>query len=588
MSADPSRDPGHDPTRLPVLFIAALAAAAGPSLLAHNVSPSPTFWNQALALGLWGGFVMLLAAGPQRAGGWAASRAAAPVQLALLLFGAAALWSGTRGSLPSALCLSALGLLGATALLVHSGAAARSSTEANTAFALFCAGWLVAGVLNLGIGLVQVFAPDWPDGEWIAASGIVGRAVGNLRQPNHLSSLLLWSAIAAVALLQLRRVPRALGIAAFAAMIFGVVLTASRTGLVSVGVLALWGLLDRRLSRPARALLLSAPVLYALAWFGMARWAEFSQHTFGGAARLAETDVSGSRFGIWGNTLSLIRAQPWTGVGYGEFNLAWSLTPFPGRPTAFFDHTHNLPLQLGVELGLPLAGLILLLLLWGLARMALLAWRADGDDAVTRRTALMFVLMISLHSLLEYPLWYAYFLLPAAWAFGFGMGLPQGAAALRRGVPLLAPAGAALTLLAAFAVWDYTRVVAVFSAADGAPPLAQRIEQGQRSVFFAHHADYAAATTETEGRVRERAFAGAAHYLLDTRLMMAWADELAAQGDVDRARHLAARLREFKNPLAKDWFAECDEPVKAGEAPPYQCAPPNKAYRWTDFVRTPR
>jgi hypothetical protein len=55
----------------------------------------------------------------------------------------------------------------------------------------------VAGVLNLGIGLVQVFAPDWPDGDWIAASGIVGRAVGNLRQPNHLSSLLLWSAIAA-------------------------------------------------------------------------------------------------------------------------------------------------------------------------------------------------------------------------------------------------------------------------------------------------------------------------------------------------------------------------------------------------------
>jgi O-antigen ligase len=588
MPADPSRDPGHDPTRLPVLFLAALAAAAGPSLLAHNVSPSPTFWNQALALGLWGGFVMLLAAGSQRAGGWAASRAAAPVQVALLLFAAAAVWSGTGGSLPPALCLSALGLLGATALLVHSGAAARGSTEANTAFALFCAGWLVAGVLNLGIGLVQVFAPDWPDGEWIAASGIVGRAVGNLRQPNHLSSLLLWSAIATVALLQLRRVPRALGMAVFAALIFGVVLTASRTGLVSVGILALWGLLDRRLSRPTRALLLAAPVLYALAWFGMARWAEFSQHTFGGAARLAETDVSGSRFGIWGNTLALIKAQPWTGVGYGEFNLAWSLTPFPGRPTAFFDHTHNLPLQLAVELGLPLAGLILLLLLWALARMALLAWRADGDDAVTRRTALMFVLMISLHSLLEYPLWYAYFLLPAAWAFGFGMGLPQTAAPLRRGVPLLAPAGAALTLLAAFAVWDYTRVVAVFSAADGAPPLAQRIERGQRSVFFAHHADYAAATTDTEGRVRDRAFAGAAHYLLDTRLMMAWADELAAQGDVDRARYLAARLREFRNPLAKDWLAECDAPVKAGDTPPYQCAAPQQVYGWRDFVRRAR
>ena len=33
---------------------------------------------------------------------------------------------------------------------------------------------------------------------------------------------------------------------------------------------------------------------------------------------------------------------------------AWTLTPFPGRPIAFFDHTHNLPLQLIVELGVPL------------------------------------------------------------------------------------------------------------------------------------------------------------------------------------------------------------------------------------------
>ena len=76
---------------------------------------------------------------------------------------------------------------------------------------------------------------------------------------------------------------------------------------------------------------------------------------FGGGARLGEGDISSSRFGIWRNTLALIRAHPWLGVGFGEFNFAWTLTPFPGRPVAFFDHTHNLPLQLAVELGLPLA-----------------------------------------------------------------------------------------------------------------------------------------------------------------------------------------------------------------------------------------
>ena len=154
-------------------------------------------------------------------------------------------------------------------------------------------------------------------------------------------------------------------------MTFAVVLTASRTGVLGVGLLALWGLLDRRLSRPTRLLLLLSPLLYALAWAGLSAWAEASRHAFGGETRLAEADLSGSRFGIWANTLELIRQQPWTGVGFGEFNLAWTLTPFPGRPVAFFDHTHNLPLQLAVELGLPLAGLVLALLVAGaVARLA--------------------------------------------------------------------------------------------------------------------------------------------------------------------------------------------------------------------------
>lgn len=578
--------PAHDPWRLPVILIAAVLAAVLPSLLAYNISPSPTFFNQALAFGLWGALALLLASGPDASQpGLAASRQALPAQAALALLAAAVAWSGTVGTLPSPLTLSALGTLGATALLVHSGSAARSARDGSLLFALFAWGWLGAGFINLGIGVVQVFAPDWPDGDWIATSSIVGRAVGNLRQPNHLSSVLLWAAICAVALLELRHIPRRLGQLGFAAMIFGVVLTASRTGLVSVGILALWGLLDRRLSRPTRALLLAAPLLYALAWFGMARWAEISQHTFGGAARLAETDVSGSRFGVWSNTLALIRDQPWTGVGYGEFNLAWTLTPFPGRPTAFFDHTHNLPLQLAVELGLPLAALILGLLTWGLVRVARQAWRSDGDDSLCGRAALMFVLMIGLHSLLEYPLWYAYFLLPTAWAFGYGLGAPASAAPTAKGAALIGPAALALTVLAAFAVWDYTRVTPIFNTKDDtAPPLPLRIEQGQRSVFFAHHADYAAATTNVDRRLRDRGFEGAVHALLDTRLMVAWAEDLAGRGDVDRARHLAARLREFKNPLSRNWFAECDDPVMPGAPAPFQCAPPLKAYGWRDFL----
>ena len=209
--------------------------------------------------------------------------------------------------------------------------------------------------------------------------------MGNLRQPNHLSSLLLWAGIATVALVDLRRLGRRAGAAVLAALVFAVVLTASRTGLLSVLLLALWGGVDRRLARPTRQLLLAAPLVYALCWLGLAQWAAASHHAFGGSARLAETDISSSRFGIWSNTLALIRRQPWTGVGFGEFNLAWTLTPFPGRPVAFFDHTHNLPLQLAVELGLPLGGAVMALLLWALLRGLRDAWA--GGRRARHRTA---------------------------------------------------------------------------------------------------------------------------------------------------------------------------------------------------------
>ncbi|MEO7851181.1 MAG: Wzy polymerase domain-containing protein [Rubrivivax sp.] len=586
--------PPLGPRASPAIIVMAVAAACGPSLLAYNVSPSPTFLNQALALALWGWFVALTALQCEvpRAVRHALRDTALPLAaLALTALAAAATWA--FASLPAGLALSALGLLAATALLLLSGAVARASAQAMPLFTAFCIGWVVAGALNAGIGIIQVFAPALADGDWLARSSLAGRAVGNLRQPNHLSSLLLWSAIAVVPLLELGRLRRRVAYALFALMVFAVVLTASRTGVLGIGLLALWGLLGRRLSRPTRGLLLSAPLLYALAWAGLALWAELSHHAFGGEARLAEADLSGSRFGIWANTLSLIRQQPWLGVGFGEFNFAWSLTPFPGRPTAFFDHTHNLPLHLAVELGLPLATLIMVLLLAGLWRAWQLAQKATAADApmgVALRSAWMMLVLIGVHSQLEYPLWYAYFLLPAAWLWGFAMGRPRAVTsvaavspgAATRPTRVLFVLGMLTVVLTTLAVLDYARVVRIFSASPTTLPLAERIAEGQSSWLFAHHADYAAVTTDGLGGSRGHSFQRAPHYLLDTRLMIAWAEALAAGGEEDKARHLAQRLREFRNPLAKDFFAPC-EAAPAPSPLPFQCQAPSGVLHWQDF-----
>ncbi len=568
----------------------ALAAAAAPSLLAYNLPPSPTFLNQALALCLWGWFVSAAATlgttlRDNSTLASAARQAWTPL-LALALLAGAALSSWAFGALPPAFALSAVGLLGAAALVLLAGAAVGSAELASRLFVAFCWAWVGAGVLNVVIAGVQVFTPDWPDGEWLARPGVPGRAVGNLRQPNHLASLLVWSAVALVPLVELRRLARHWAWAVMASLMLAVVLSASRTGMLGVLILAAWGLLDRRLAPGTRGLLLATPLLFVLAWGLMAWWSASGGHTFGGTARLAEADLSGSRFGIWANTWSLITQHPLLGVGFGEFNLAWSLNPFPGRSAAFFDHAHNLPLHLAAELGLPLATAVLALL--GLALW--LAWRrarqASGEAGVVLTTAWVMVAMIALHSQLEYPLWYAYFLLPAAWALGLGLhGRAAAAAAQETPGLALSLGGFALVLGAGLAFMDYLRVAAVFAPADDAPPLAQRIEAGRRSLFFAHHADYAAATQAEPAPKLDAAFASATHYLLDTRLMIAWVKHLAEQGRLVEARQLAQRLREFHNPAAAEFFEPCSPTGATAPSAPFQCQAPEQPVPWRAYLR---
>jgi hypothetical protein len=57
--------------------------------------------------------------------------------------------------------------------------------------------------------------------------------------------------------------------------------------------------------------------------------------------------------------------------------------------------------------------------------------------------------------------------------------------------------------------------------------------------------------------------------------MIAWAKALAAQGDVDAARHIAARLREFRKADAEGFFEPCPETaVPPGSGLPFQCELP--------------
>jgi O-antigen ligase len=595
-AALPLSSPAHDdaPGASPVVFGSALVAVALPVLLAYNLPPSSTFLNQAAALVGWGLFCAMLAATLPRQATAAASGGLRSLVVALVLLLGAVVVSMFHSGLPSGLGLSSLGLIGAAILVACTAAAVQQAGEGDTAFEVFCLALLAAALASVAIAIVQYFFPALADGDVLARASSPGRVGANLRQPNHLSSLLL-AALAGLVWLHDRRerratppspALRAATVAVALLLVFGVVLTVSRTGTVCIVMLALWGVVDRRLSRFTRAMLWLVPLVYVLCWMGVSEWSAAQAHAFAGESQLHKSDLSSSRFGIWSNTLALIRMHPWTGVGWGEFNFAWTLTPFPGRPVAFFDHTHNLPLQFAVELGLPLATLVLVLLaaaLWGALQCAR---RAVPADLPSVRCGLAMVLMMAVHSLLEYPLWYAYFLLPTAFAFGIAVGGRRDADARpARAGRVLVAGGVLLAVGGLFSFADYLRVVQIFAPGSDPAPLEQRIESGRHSVFFAHHAHYAAVTTAAYPSTEMPGFEVAPHYLLDARLMVAWAKALNERGDVERARYVAERLKEFNHPEGDKFFAVCAD--AAAEPLPFQCAPSTKAFTSEDFRGTP-
>ena len=569
--------PTHPLHASPALLAALLAACALPLLIAYNLTPMATLFNQLAALAGWGLCLYLLA--PIGTGHGLRPNTAL-LALGLLLLAALVAPNGAASA----------AALAAALLVLLAGMRASSDERAREpVMDLFCLALLVAGLLSVAVALVQVFAPGWADGSVIARSGVVGRAVGNMRQPNHLASLLMWACVAAVWLANSRR-GRAWAAALPAllfAMVFAVVLSASRTGMIGVGLLALWGLLDRKLSRLSRWALVATPLMLGLSWLLMSAWSASSGQAFGAESRLAEGAGSPSRMAIMANAWRLLQQYPLTGVGWGDFNLAWTMTPFPGRPTAFFDHTHNLPMQLLVELGWPLGLLVIGLLLYSVWRAFRSGLRAPDGEAPLLRCAFMIVLMIGLHSLLEYPLWYVYFLLPAAFALGLCLGAAAPTQA-RQGLTLpdsaLRAAGVLMIAGSAFALWDYLRVVEIYMPPAQAAPLEQRIARGQHSLFFGAQADYAAATSLPAGPAALEATRRTAHQLIDTRLMMAWAKSLHASGDTDRARYVVQRLREFRNKQAEDWLTECEEPeVRALQSPPFQCEGPSRDYDFREM-----
>lgn len=265
------------------------------------------------------------------------------------------------------------------------------------------------------------------------------RVMANLGQPNQLASLLLMGMVALAFIFEQRRIGRLGLFLAAAFMTWVIVLTGSRTAFLSALAIVLFLLLKKRYKGE------SLPPRFLVIWFAgfvLAILAAPSIHEFlllGDVRNVALTDQNGRAL-IWQQTMAAIADAPWLGYGWNQTPVAQATGALQYPGTLFFSNAHNLVLDLCAWVGLPLGiALSAACAYWFFTRIK----RARSPEAVY---AMAMLLPIAVHSMLEFPFAYAYFLLAA----GLLIGVAEASTALVPPFSLSVPAGwGMLALLAA-------------------------------------------------------------------------------------------------------------------------------------------
>jgi O-antigen ligase len=312
----------------------------------------------------------------------------------------------------------------------------------------------------------------------VFASPFLGRASALVGQPNQLATFAVMAWCAAFYLWWRGLVP-AWAQALAAVLVAGLVTASgSRAGGVAwlvAWVLALLALRTHAEPRTGRRLLWLAALVFVgaqLAWGPGGLAAHFLSSEAGGAVTTLVREGREGRLELWRDSLQLIARHPWVGVGWGNFSAArWTELSTPLLEPNM-GHAHNLVLNLAVELGLPAAMLVLLPLGWALWRGVGAGLRRGATPQAWLLASLLLVVLT--YSLLEFPLWHAYFLLPFALALGLSDGpsvaLPVGR--LRRPAHLtLGLTALALTVVVGL---DYRRTEQVYTDAALTAPNADR------------------------------------------------------------------------------------------------------------------
>ncbi|WP_148042165.1 PglL family O-oligosaccharyltransferase [Zhongshania marina] len=274
--------------------------------------------------------------------------------------------------------------------------------------------FLFVAIFSCGIVFYQWLEVD-SLGIWVAEDNYGGRPTGNLGQPNNQATLLMLGVASCFYVRAKGSVGRALFLTVSLFLFAGIALTESRTAGVGVVFLLLWWgwkikPLSPRISKLEPFIL---ACLYVVFYFVNTPVSELLLLPGGsGISRLGNLPSDG-RLAIWSQMIEAMKTSTPLGYGWNQVSSA-QVKVVDGFPLSqeMTAYSHNIILDLLIWNGWIIGGVLVLI---G-GRWLIISILKSRKLEIS--VPLLWLGLLLVHSMLEFPFAYAYFLLPAAFLAG--------------------------------------------------------------------------------------------------------------------------------------------------------------------------
>lgn len=274
---------------------------------------------------------------------------------------------------------------------------------------------VIVGIISVYIQLKQWLLLT-NGGIWIVDLPVNARPFANFAQPNSCSTFLCMGLMGSLYLYEKEYINKISGILITIVILFGIALTQSRTAWVFSFTFLIWWLwktsyFHTRLKKWSVFYFIGIYICFIITlpyvsnYLSLANTSDILTRVMTGHLRIP----------MWHQMLVAIKNEPLWGYGWNQVSVA-QITVFLEYPTTeWVEHSHNILLDLLIWNGIPLGLFIIGFLGWWLYCIGKLATSVESFIALSMVGAVL------VHAMLEFPLDYAFFLLPV----GFLLGLVQ-------------------------------------------------------------------------------------------------------------------------------------------------------------------